>query len=231
MNVVVTGANRGIGFEMTRQLTARGCFVFAGVRTPAGATALQQFATETGRVKILPLDVANSGSIDTFAKSVLAASPALGLLVNNAGILPDESSLDAVDAEKMVECFRINSVAPVIVVQKLRAALEKGKAKILNMSSGTASMQNAPKHGRGLYSYCASKSALNRLSLSLAAELRNSGVGVYSFEPGWVKTDMAKGGGNFTAQEAVGNVLKVLDGLTLEDSGGYFNYSGERHPW
>lgn len=231
MLAVVTGANRGIGLEMTRQLVARGYSVFAGVRTPQNAEKLQQFAMDSGKVTILHLDVANPASIDVFAREVLSAAPKLDLLVNNAGILPEENSLDDVSAEKMIECFRVNSVAPVLMVQKLRPALERAKGRILNISSGTASMQNASKIGRGLYSYCGSKAALNRLGLCLAAELRNSGVGVYSFEPGWVKTDMAKGGGHYTPQEAVSNVLKVLDGLTLDDSGGYFNWKGEKHPW
>ncbi|HYF50574.1 MAG TPA: SDR family oxidoreductase [Planctomycetota bacterium] len=231
MQAVVTGANRGIGLEMTRQLVARGCFVFAGVRAPNNATVLRQLAKDSGKVKILHLDVANPASIEVFAREVLSETPALQILVNNAGILPDENSLDDVSAEKMIECFRVNSVAPVLMVQKLRPVLEKGKAKILNVSSGTASMQNASKIGRGLYSYCASKSALNRLGLCLAAELRNSGVSVFSFEPGWVKTDMAKGGGDYTPQEAVSNVLKIFDRLTLEESGGYYNWKGDKHPW
>jgi len=231
MHAVVTGANRGIGLEMTRQLVARGYFVFAGVRTPPQASVLQQFAKESGKVKILHLDVANPASIEVFARDVQTESSALDILVNNAGILPEENNLNDVSAENMIECFRVNTVAPLLMVQKLRPALERGKAKVLNVSSGVASMQNAAKIGPGLYSYCASKSALNRIGLCLAAELKNSGVSVFSFEPGWVKTDMARGGGHYTPQDAVGNVLKVFDGLTLAESGGYYNWRGEKHPW
>jgi NAD(P)-dependent dehydrogenase (short-subunit alcohol dehydrogenase family) len=230
-SAVVTGSNRGIGLEMARQLVERGFFVYAGCRNPQKADALNQLASSTKNILVLPLDVASESDITHFARSVEKATPSLEMLVNNAGILPDEPNLAAVTQEKMTEAFVINSVAPMLMIQKLRPLLEKGKGKILNVSSGWASMQTGETMGGNSYSYAGSKAALNRLGRSVAIELKPSGVGVYSFEPGWVKTDMAKGGGHYTPQEAVGNVLKVLDGLSLKDSGGYFNWKGERHPW
>ena len=230
-HAVVTGANRGLGLELTRQLLDRGCTVIAGCRHPAAAAALAELAAATGRVTALPLDVADSASIAGFCAEARRIAPELGLLVNNAGILLDQPDLGSVTAEDLARSFAVNAIGPVLMVQGLVSSLAAARGKVLDISSGVASMQNARRLGNGWYGYCASKAALNRLGWCLANELRPSGVGVYSFEPGWVKTDMARGGGDLTPAESISAVLRVLDGLTLEDSGGYFNWRGEPHPW
>src|SRR5437868_2611953 len=111
-SAVVTGSNRGIGLEMVRQLVERGFFVYAGCRNPQKADALNQLASSSKKALVLPLDVANESDITHFARSVEKATPSLEMLVNNAGILPDEPNLAAVTQEKMTEAFVINSVAP-----------------------------------------------------------------------------------------------------------------------
>ncbi len=196
--VVVTGANRGLGLEFTRQLAAAGGEVVAGARHPKTADDLNKLAsTSDGRVTVVRLDVGNPDDIDAAVLHIGERFDAVDLLINNAGIwtvpgLPERCSsgpLRDLRADAVLEVLRINAVAPILVTQALAPCLAAaGRAVVVNVSSWLGSIRGATD--RGNLAYAMSKAALNMLTGRLAAELAGQGTIVVSMSPGWVATDM-----------------------------------------
>lgn len=225
LRTVVTGANRGIGLELTRQLLARGDTVEAGARAPSGARSLNQLAATTdGRLRVHALDVAMDESVRAFARAV-GAQP-VHLLVNNAGTMGQrDAPLGELDTESVLRTFSVNTVGPLRVTQALLPALRAGKAKVVNVSSTMGSI--ADNRSGGSMDYRLSKAALNMLSRNLAHELAADGIIVVSIHPGWVQTAMGGANAPVTVEDSVRAVLQVIDRLRPEDSGGFFNQRGE----
>lgn len=219
---LVTGASRGIGLEMARQLHARGDHVIATVRDPSRAGDLSPFAD------VLPLEVTDQSSIDALAKTLAGRS--IDVLVNNAGVSSQSSSIDKTDAAELARCFAINSIAPVMVSKALLPNVRAGRRKtIINISTMLASIAN--NTGGSSYAYRASKTALNQLSVCMANELRPEGIIVACLHPGWVKTDMGGPKAPLTPPDAVAHILRTIDALTPRDSGRYLNYDGAAMAW
>jgi NAD(P)-dependent dehydrogenase (short-subunit alcohol dehydrogenase family) len=225
MRSVVTGANRGIGLELTRQLLARGDQVEAGAREPSRAEALSQLAaTADGRLRVHGLDIADDASVRSFALAV-GALP-LQLLINNAGVMGQRGApLADLDIDSVVRTFSVNAVGPLRVTQALLPALRAGKAKVVNITSTMGSI--ADNRSGGSMDYRLSKAALNMLSRNLAHELAPDGITVISLHPGWVQTDMGGTRAPLPVEAAVRALLLVIDRLRPEDSGGFFNQRGQ----
>ena len=225
MRTVVTGANRGIGLELARQLLARGDQVEAGAREPSSAESLLQLAsTSDGRLRVHALDVAVDESVRAFAREV--GTLPLQLLINNAGTMGQRGApLADLDTDSVVHTFSVNAVGPLRVTQALFPALRAGKAKVVNISSTMGSI--ADNRSGGSMDYRLSKAALNMLSRNLAHELAPDGITVISLHPGWVQTDMGGASAPLAVNASVRALLKVIDRLRPEDSGGFFNQRGE----
>ena len=189
MRALITGANRGIGLALTRELLVEGAaIVFAGCRQPARARELQELAISAGgRLRILALDVTDGESRRAALREIRAQTDGLEALVNNAAInpAPETQELAVIDEATMAAVFACNVTAPLLLVQESLPLLRAGEGgRVLNVSSDWGSLSGVDFGG--WYAYCASKAALNMLTRKLAADLRGDGITVFSVHPGWV---------------------------------------------
>jgi NAD(P)-dependent dehydrogenase (short-subunit alcohol dehydrogenase family) len=228
---VITGANRGLGLEFVRKLSATASnTIIAGVRSLKGdLTDLQAFASKSHTIHILECDTASLDSISAFGAAVtktFGPDYQVDYLLNNAGIntAPTQTALK-LDADDMQEHIAVNVVGPAKTVEALLPHLGQGSV-VVNMSSTLGSC------GKGICrsaAYGISKAALNMLTVHQAAELKGRGVKVISLDPGWVKTRMGGAGAVLQPEESISGMLKVVHGL--ETSGKFYGYDGSEMPW
>lgn len=204
---LVTGANKGIGFEIVRQLAHSKFRVFLTARDrqrgeAAGSTLQQQGL----RVEFLQLDVADEISIAQLARELASRIDHLDVLVNNAGILLDapNDSIVRVDAKVIRQTLETNALGPLRLTQELLPLLTRSDAgKVINVSSGGGQLNNM---GDWAPAYSLSKTALNGITGMLAAALRDKNIAVNSVCPGWVRTDMGGEGGTRSVQQGADTV-------------------------
>jgi NAD(P)-dependent dehydrogenase (short-subunit alcohol dehydrogenase family) len=237
LRIVVTGAGRGLGLEFVRQLLPRAVVLIATARNPEGPPELQELAhSSAGTVKIVALDVSHEASIHHAAEEIGRLVSSLDLLINNAGIYigrpgtaAGSDKLGKLTLQGGVETMTTNAIGPMILTQALLPLLRAAKqAKIVSLTSGLASITNtagAPVH------YSASKAALNMYMHGLAMQMRTSRIISIVMNPGWVQTDMGGRGALISAEESAKGILRVVDGLTPEQTGSFLNYRGETEPW
>jgi NAD(P)-dependent dehydrogenase (short-subunit alcohol dehydrogenase family) len=197
---LVTGANKGIGFEVTRELARLGLRVFLGARNAEAGRAAVEKLKSAGDVLFLEIDISNEKSIRAAAEEFGRQSDRLDVLINNAGILLDEDkSALTITAELFETTLRTNTLGPWLVSQAFAPLLKKSSApRIVNVSSGGGQLEDGADGWAP--AYCVSKTALNGVTVQLAAVLPN--VAVNSVCPGWVRTDM--GGENADRSVAEG---------------------------
>ena len=186
---LVTGANKGIGLEIARQLAATGARVFLGARDAGrGQAAAEKLG---GNVEFLPLDVSEASSIDRAAETLAAKVEALDGLINNAGILDDDrgTSILDTDPDLIRRTLETNTFGPLRLTQKLTPLLVKAVdgGRVVNLSSGLGQLSDMEDQ---YPAYSISKTALNAVTRQLSAALKDKGVAVNTVCPGWVKTDM-----------------------------------------
>jgi NAD(P)-dependent dehydrogenase (short-subunit alcohol dehydrogenase family) len=238
LRVVITGAGRGLGLEFVKQLLPHSESLVATVRRPEAAQELQELARKhPGKLKIVQLDVSDENSIEQAAHQIGNILSSLDLLINNAGIYigrpgttAGSDKLGKLTMKGGVETFATNAIGPMILTQSLLPLLEASehKARIVSLTSGLGSIANSagpPFH------YSASKAALNMYMHGLAVQVRKSGIISVVINPGWVQTDMGGPGASITAEESARGILKVVNALTIEQSGSFLNYKGQREPW
>jgi NAD(P)-dependent dehydrogenase (short-subunit alcohol dehydrogenase family) len=222
---LITGCNRGIGLEFVRQYATDGWRVRATCRNPRGAKELAAIA---GDVKIHALDVADDYQVAALAKS-LADEP-IDLLINNAGVGGPEDEFGKTSANDWLEVLRVNTIAPLHVVEQFIGNLDAGQRKlIVNITSKMGSI--ADNSGGGSYIYRTSKVALNMVAKSMAQDLKGKRMIVVLFHPGWVKTDMGGPSALVTPKASVAGMRAKIAALTPADSGKFFNYDGQPIPW
>jgi NAD(P)-dependent dehydrogenase (short-subunit alcohol dehydrogenase family) len=207
---LVTGANKGIGFEVARQLARKGFHVFLGARDEKAGRAAEEKLRKEGEVTSLEIDVANRESVDRASEEFSRRADHLDTLVNNAGILLDvDKDVLTITPDTFETTLRTNTLGPLLVAQAFVPLLKKSDApRIVNVSSGGG--QLADGAGGWAPAYCISKTALNGVTSQLAAALPKFAVN--SVCPGWVRTDM--GGANATrsiAEGAAGIVWLAAD--------------------
>lgn len=224
--ILVTGANRGLGLEFVRQFLNRGDHVIATCRNPDTADQLHDLQN-LGPVEIYQLDVGNPDQVNTLQKQ-LAHLP-IDILINNAGIWRG-SQLDHISIDEWMESFRINSIAPIHMIQTFLPNLEAGKdKKVISITSKMGSIDDNTSGGS--YIYRSSKTALNSAMQSMRHDLTPQGIATCTLHPGWVRTDMGGPGGWIDVQESVSGMIKVIDQLSLKKTGQYIDYAGKIIPW
>jgi NAD(P)-dependent dehydrogenase (short-subunit alcohol dehydrogenase family) len=228
--VVVTGANRGLGLALAEQHLAQGATVIGGCRNPAGADRLIAAGAE-----VHALDTSSGESIAAFAAAI--GDRPVDVLYNNAGI--DAKAVGAADdargALELSEAqFRavldVNVLGPLLMVQALAGNLRAATGKIVNVSSQVGSIEVAQQIGRDA-SYTTSKAALNMLTLKQSQVLRPDGVSVIALHPGWVRSDMGGPSATLEPATAAAGILALVDKLTIDETGSFFQWDGSIHPW
>ncbi len=216
---VVTGANRGIGLELVRQLAARGESVAAACRkTSPELDALPVDVYEN-------LDVTDERSVAEFV-SRLGKQP-IDMLINNAGVLTEEN-LDSLEWGRIRHQFEVNALGPLRVTSALLTCMaEAGKIGIV--SSRVGSLQD--NSSGGMYGYRISKAATNMVGVNLAHDLKQRGIAVFLLHPGYVRTDMTHGQGYADPEEAARGLIERMDTLTLADTGTFWHANGQPLPW
>jgi NAD(P)-dependent dehydrogenase (short-subunit alcohol dehydrogenase family) len=227
---LITGANRGIGFEVCRQLASRAFVVLLAARDAAKAESAARKLENAGTVEPLVVDVANAASVEKAAKLVADRYGCLDVLVNNAGINYDtwETAENADIDGTVQETIATNLLGPWRMCQAFLPLLRKSRAaRIVNVSSDAGSLA---RMGAGPPAYQVTKAGLNALTRTLAGELRNAGILINAVCPGWVATDM---GGASAPRSVSEGAASILWAATLPDSGptGGFFQDGKPLRW
>ena len=239
-NVLITGANRGIGLGLVKKLAKQSDVkrIFAGCRNPKSATELKSLQNKYPSIKLVEIDVTKDSSIQ-FAfnqvKSDLACNGKLNLLINNAGILERDgkgSRVQTPDRETYMRHFNVNSVSIAIVTATFlplirRAAEAKELARIVNISSilGSCTNINGTKYlpEQNLV-YSMSKNAVNMYTRGLAGDETN--ITVVAVCPGWVQTDIGSSAAELTVDQSTEALIKIINNLQQKDSGSFMDRNG-----
>ncbi|MDX1554450.1 MAG: SDR family oxidoreductase [Xanthomonadales bacterium] len=221
--VLVTGANRGIGLELTRQLLQRGWHVIAVCRSHS--QELADLEAE-GIVEVFDgVDVSSEDDVTGLARRLEGRK--LHWLVNNAGIL-ERDSLETLDFASIERQFRVNTLGPLRVAAALRGLMGEG-SKIFVITSAMGSISD--NTSGGYYGYRISKAAVNMAFKSLSVDLRDHGIGVFKLHPGYVATDMTAGQGDVTPEQSAAGLIQRMEELELTDTGAFRHARGHDLEW
>jgi NAD(P)-dependent dehydrogenase (short-subunit alcohol dehydrogenase family) len=228
--VLITGANRGIGLEMTKLYAASGHQVLACCRAPASAEKLAAVAASHKGVRPLAVEIANGASVAALAKTV--GDQPIDVLINNAGApgpAPQNQALANMDYEGWAETFAINTMAPLRVLQAFRSNLAAGtnpRAVTITSQMGALGLDMV-----AMYAYCTSKAAVNKLMRLASFELKKEGITVALIHPGWVRTDMGGPQAAISPEESAAGIVSVIEKLSLAETGCFKKWDGETHVW
>ena len=221
--IVITGANRGIGYAMTKLCIARGDTVYALCRQ--SSDALSKLSSAANLHIIEQVDVATPQGISQAVTALNKVT--IDLLINNAGILRDENLQD-LNATTITEQFNVNALAPLLMTHALLPHLHSG-SKVALISSRMGSITDNTSGGR--YGYRMSKAALNIAAMSLAQDLKADNIAVGIYHPGYVQTDMVNHSGDISSELAAERLIGLMDQLSLAETGVFKHSNGESLPW
>ena len=227
--ILITGANRGIGLELTRQFSEDGWQVLACCRSPEDAEDLKVLAAEYPAVEMFLLDVTNYDQLAALS-SQLKDRP-IDILLSNAGIYgPRGVSFGEVDAVAWRQVLEVNTIAPLMLAQAFIEQVAISRQKLVAMIS--SKMGSIADNGSGgSYIYRTSKTAVNQVVKSIANDVEGRGISAISLHPGWVRTEMGGPNGEIDVNESVAGLKQVLTGAGLAQSGQFFNFDGAVIPW
>jgi len=229
--VLITGANRGIGLEFARQYAADGWQVVACCRQPQQAEALNRLADQyKDQFSIHRLDVRELAETDQLSHK-LQDLP-IDILINNAGVYPhaQNGEFDRISYDDWMEAFRVNTFAPLKMVEALIEQIACSQLKIV--ATITSKMGSIADNQRGgSYIYRSSKAAVNMVVKSLAIDLQPRGIIAVLLHPGWVQTDMGGRGALISTKQSVTGMKSILGRVTHSDTGKFIAYDGQHIPW
>ena len=227
--VLITGANRGVGLALSRECANSGATVLACCREPAAASGLIELAAAHD-VEILGVHVTDAQSVASLGQQL--ANRPVDILINNAGMIGPEramQSLTNMDYEGWAEAFAVNTMAPLRMLQTLLPNLKSaGHGKVATITSQMGAMSVDMTVA---YAYCSAKAAVNKVMKLAAIELTREGVSSCLIHPGWVQTDMGGPQAAITPQESASGIIKVIEKLNLDTTGGFWNWNGNVHAW
>ena len=219
-NILITGANRGIGLALTEKYQARGDVVYAVCRTAsAELLALKNVHIIDG------IDVTQD--LDLITLKGALKNIILDVVINNAGIMSEET-LGEINFSAVLQQFNVNAVGPLKTTQALLNNLTSG-SKVAIITSRMGSIGD--NGSGGWYGYRMSKSAVNSAAVSLAQDLKPQGIAVVLLHPGFVQTDLVGQQGDVSASQSAGNLMTRINELSLQNSGSLVHANGESLPW
>lgn len=231
--ILITGANRGLGLALARELLHQGHHVVAAAREPQNSEELKQLEmVHTTAFTVAKMDVTSDDSVRGIADSLSREIGSLDVLVNNAAVFPEEGdeSIRDIDLQYFRDAFETNVVGVVRVTRAFLPLLEQSPhPRVVNISSGASSISQ--KDDAGYFAYATSKAALNMVTRAMAAELKK--ICIVAVTPGWVQTDMGGPNAPLTPAQSAGAIAKTITGLTLAQSSRFLERTGEesRYAW
>ena len=227
--ILITGSNRGIGLELTRQFAAEGWNVLACCRDPANAGSLQQLSEQNSSIEVHALDVTDYDQLKDLSLSLKDRS--IDILLSNAGIYgPKAIGFGQVEAPVWREVLEVNTIAPMMLVQAFVDQVAVSQQKLVAViSSKVGSI--ADNGSGGSYLYRSSKTAVNQVVKSLSIDLAERGISVISLHPGWVQTDMGGSNAEISTDESVSGLKAILQTAGPLRSGQFIEYNGDPIPW
>ncbi len=228
-NVLITGANRGLGLGFVKSFLAKNINVICTTRNIAGSKELLECKKKYPKnLEILELDLLEENSENTL--SDLLSDKPVDIFINNAGVGNSNQRFGVVSSKPWLKLLKVNLIAPLTVTQAIIENIKKGSdKKIYFLSSQLGSIGD--NTSGGMYIYRSSKTALNQVVKSLSVDLKPIGITVISLHPGWVKTDMGGPNAPVSIDESIKGMMKVIDTTDIGNTGTFLNYDGKELPW
>jgi NAD(P)-dependent dehydrogenase (short-subunit alcohol dehydrogenase family) len=228
--ILITGANRGLGFEFVSQYLADGRRVFAACRNPASANKLARLVQDTGgMLNVVAMDVTDAESVRNAATQL--KDVAIDVLINCAGIAGASGQKTGnIDYESWAHVFDVNTMGPLRVIESFRDHIVRSERRlVITITSGMGSL--ADNNSGGSIAYRSSKAAVNMVMRSAAIDLAPRGITCVLVNPGWVRTDMGGPKAPLSPQESVTAMRRLIETLGPDQSGKFYNYDGREYPW
>ncbi len=223
LTACITGANRGIGFELTKQLAKQGLHVYALCRRSSPSLDALTSVSVIEEVDVTDMDSISRGVSQIDADHI-------HYLINNAGLLK-RTSLEGIsnqDISLIQRQFEVNALGPLLVTQAILPKLtQDSKVALITSRMGSISDNTSGSH----YGYRMSKAALNAAGKSLSLDLASMGIPVAILHPGWIKTDMTGHTGNDSPETAARQLLERIYALSIETTGTFWHANGDILPW
>ena len=229
-HVVISGANRGIGFGLVQRYLEDGFQIWAGVRNMGDSGELMKLSGNSG-LRIHPLDISNQNSVNTFVAWIKSTTGFVDILINNAGIMDSRPRhLKEINLDVVQNVFNVNVLGTLRLTKALLMPLKASKqGKVANISSLMGSISD--NSSGGYYAYRSSKTALNMITKCMALDLNQDKIASIAIHPGWVQTDMGGPNANVTIHESTTSIKSIIDNVDIETSGMFIQYDGEKLPW
>ena len=226
--VLITGANRGIGFEFVKHFSQHAKRVIACCRDPEKASELKSLESSKPNIEIHTLDVTNNMQIEALEKAFQGQT--IDLLINNAGIYGPKHAESQLDKAIWSKVFEVNVMAPIQIARALSNNLKHStNAVVANISSKMGSITDNGSGGASIYR--SSKAALNAATKSFALDYASQGITTILLHPGWVQTDIGGQSALINTQTSIQGMSAVLENTNQSKNGLFFNYDGDIIPW
>jgi NAD(P)-dependent dehydrogenase (short-subunit alcohol dehydrogenase family) len=228
-SVLITGANRGLGFEFASQYAADGWRVFAACRDPAAASELQRLAQNKNMLSIVALDVTDGESVRVAARQ--HKDVAIDVLINSAGIAGASGQTTGnVDYKSWAHVLEVNTMGPLRVLECFIEHIARSERRlVVTITSGMGSL--ADNKSGGSIAYRSSKAAVNMMMRSAAIDLAPRRINCVLVNPGWVRTDMGGPKAPLSPRESVTAMRRIIETFGPKHSGKFYNYDGREYPW
>jgi NAD(P)-dependent dehydrogenase (short-subunit alcohol dehydrogenase family) len=221
-----------LGFEFTKQYLALGNEVIATYRENNDISELLKLKNSfKNNLVLIPLDVSVSESRESAYNAVKEKFDSLDILINNAGMVTKRHlTVGKLHEDDILRVFEVNSISPLLMTEKFADLLQKSSnPKVVNISSMMGSISN--RQNTSNFSYCASKAALNMFSKLLSNSLLEENIIVIPMHPGWVKTRMGTEEAPIEPEKSISGMIKVIESLTMTDSGKFLEWTGNEIMW
>ena len=228
--IMIVGATRGIGLELTKQYSNEGNQVIACARDTDNSSLLDEVASASDNIKIEQLDIADPVSIESASSRIgEVAIDSVIIVAGWVGGMPDNQTIDNIDIDEWHNTLNINTIGPLLVAKAFKSNMAaSGKGNFMILSSQLAA-STWPMGG--MYIYSTTKAAVSKVGQILALDWAEDPIIVSVMHPGWVQTDMGGPTAEITAEESASGIRNVISGLTKEDSGNFYKWNGDIHPW
>ncbi len=226
--ILITGANRGIGLELAKKFLGAGQAVIATCRDPENAGELAEPSAGHPTLSIEQLDVCDQTSVDALAAKLDGAT--IDVVINNAGIMGGgRQIISDLDYAAWTDTFEVNTIAPFRVAEAFLPHLKRSsRPRLVTISSQMGALS---RESRGAYIYRSSTAAVNKVMQVMALDLRGDGIIVCPVHPGWVRTDMGGPTADISPEESAEGLFNLINRLTIDDTGKFFQWNGNEHSW